>query len=215
MNTHIQQLAGVLVILGIGLVPLASAHDLGPFESATGLGWYVIDEPYLSSGPSNWITTDDLKLTQTTNCYRSDHEYDYWTGTMAIAAGINQPDLITEAEVASDDNDGWGEMIRFVDENNYYRFITVQDSGNGGPFQRLEKFVDGTRYVLDENSNSFEMGKWYTLRMEAIGDQISVYLDGELILRATDDSITGSNWSTFGFFTYANPDFYVTDVSYQ
>lgn len=202
----------ILVIFCTGLVPLASAHDLAPFESATGLGWYVVDDPYINE-PSNWITTEDLKLTQTENCFRSDNEYDYYTGTMVIAAGINQPDLSTEARVASDDDDGWGEMIRLVDENNYYRFITVKDSSNGGPFQRLEKFVDGTRYVLDETSNSFEVGTWYTLRMEVIGDQISVYLDGNQILSATDDTIKGENWSTFGFFTYANPGFYVTDVS--
>lgn len=160
-------------------------------------------------GPHEW-TMADGRLKQLANIWRRDREYDFWTGTHIVAGRAEWAHYELAAKVRSvNDDDGWGAIVRFQDAENYYRFVTVSDGSNGGPFRRLERFVGGERYVLDETDQGFETDELYELRFRAQGPELEVLLDGESCLEAWD---AGFQAGKFGFLTYANGGLEVDDV---
>jgi hypothetical protein len=58
----------------------------------------------------------------------------------------------------------------------------------------LRKIVDGVITTLGTTSFTVTPGRWYQLRLDAIADQLRAYVDGNLLLEATDASLpTGSS----------------------
>lgn len=168
----------------------------------TGLGseWKVVDDPSPGAGPSNWQVSNGALL-QTSNIYRSDNEYEFWQGTHIVAGSSSWTDYSLKAEVTSGDDDGWGLIVRYQDPSNYYRFITVADSGNGGPFRRLEKFVDGKRTVLAEEKKAFDPGKPMSVDLVAKEGRIALWIDGKICISAADRTFGSGK---IGFMSYAN-----------
>lgn len=64
--------------------------------------------------------------------------------------------------------------------------------GYGGSTNRLWKIVNGvwTTTPIAENSGSVESNTWYDVKLEARGSSLKVYLDNQLLLSATDSSLT-------------------------
>jgi hypothetical protein len=85
----------------------------------------------------------------------------------------------------------------------------VHDAANGGPFRRLEKFEDGKRILLDEVKEGYDTGHGYKLQFMAIGDQISVWLDGEKVLEAKDQTFKSGK---IGFMSYATDSLAIRNV---
>lgn len=182
-------------------------HD--DFERAElGPAWTVYDAR-VRSEPSNWRIVSGV-LTQSSNIYRVDNEYDHWQGSNLVAGSADWTDYELSFKMGSFDDDGMGALFRYQDENNYYRFIMVQDPTNRGPFRRLEKYVDGKRYVLAESRAGYTPNKAYSVAIRLVGDHISVYLDGEKILEARDGTFRSGK---IGFVVYANDGLQVDDVT--
>ena len=78
----------------------------------------------------------------------------------------------------------FGLMARYRDAGNYY-YVTVRNSQEIS----LRRLLNGTTLVLDSAPLAVNVGQWYSLRLEAIRDQLRVYVDNELILEATDNAI--------------------------
>jgi hypothetical protein len=80
--------------------------------------------------------------------------------------------------------DKWfGAIARYANDANYY-YVSVRSGGTIS----LRKLVDGQIGVLATASLPVSPGTWYSLRLEAVGSRLRVYVDGELKLEATDSS---------------------------
>ena len=109
------------------------------------------------------------------------------TFNLAIAEKTNFLDLDLTVEVKAlrgQEDQGGGPIWRCLDENNYYicRFNPLEDNF------RVYKVVDGIRRQLDSARVKTEAGKWHTVRVLMVRDQITCYLDGVKLLEARDNS---------------------------
>ncbi len=151
--------------------------------------WQIIDCKDASQGPSDWKIKDG-ELFQSSNIYRGgDKEYDMYEGTMAITKeGKNWKnyEFSSDFRITGDD-DGVGVIFRYQDPEHFYRFITVDDPGNNGPFCRLQA-KDGDKYItLAENSKGYDSSKPHNVKITANGNELTVYFDGQKILSAKDN----------------------------
>ncbi len=204
-------LAAAFALLMLAQCPLAWASRLfsDSFDRPSlGSQWKAVDDPSPAGGPSDW-RIDKGALVQTSNIYRSDKEYDYWQGTHVVAGSSDWRNYVLSAEVTSSDDDGWGLIVRYQDSGNYYRFITVRDSGNGGPFCRLEKFVDGKRTVLAEEKKAFEVGKPVLVKLAAKEGKLALWLDDKISISASDKTFDSGK---VGFLAYANSGMAIRNV---
>lgn len=89
-----------------------------------------------------------------------------------------------EAFADTGGEDQWvGVMTRYTDENNYYYF-----SLRSSKSMALRKVVDGRIVELDRSGFTLGIGDWHVFRLEAIGDRIRAFIDGQLLLEAVDSS---------------------------
>ena len=72
-------------------------------------------------------------------------------------------------------------MARFVDASNYY-YMTVRSSNT----LSLRKLTNGAITVLATVPLTVSADTSYALRLEAVGSQLRGYVNGRLLLEATD-----------------------------
>lgn len=81
--------------------------------------------------------------------------------------------------------DPWvGVIARYRDDANYI-YVTFNRNG----YISLRKLVNGVIHVFDTAPSSLQTGTWYTLRLEAIGSHLRVYLDGVPVLEGIDNAL--------------------------
>jgi hypothetical protein len=101
------------------------------------------------------------------------------TDDQAIESRLQLEDFAMEGS-----QDKWfGVMTRYTDENNYYYF-----SLRSSKSMSLRKLVDGQIVELDSAGFTLNVSDWHTMKLEAIGNQIRAYIDGQLLMEAEDDS---------------------------
>lgn len=184
-------------ILLLAIALLATAHTSVSAASPTPLffddfertdvggQWQMFDYPGAVNGPSAWGIRQGA-LFQDSNIYL---DADY-SGTLAVAGSASWTNYTVMARVKPTDNDAWGILARYQSSSNYLRFLTVQDPGNGGPFSRLEKCVNGTNTTLAEiTSRTYVVNAYQQARVDVYGSQIDVWLNADKILTAKDASL--------------------------
>jgi hypothetical protein len=93
------------------------------------------------------------------------------------------------------DTDRWfGLFTRWQDAKNYY-YVTLRSTNQIS----LRKLVGGAIQVLDSAPLPVTQGGSYRVRLEAIRDQLRVYVDGRLLLEATDSSYTRGRYGLIMF----------------
>lgn len=146
--------------------------------------WATVDQGNLNR-PSNWeIRTSGSRtyLEQNSDIYSNDAAQ---LGTFAAYNnGSSWKDVGIDMEMNSTDDDGIGVMFRVVDQDNYYRLNWNNQTGA----RRLEKIVDGVVTVLAEESALFNLNHWYQVSIQAIGNNLTVFLDGELVFNVSDST---------------------------
>jgi len=172
-----------------------------------GFEWTVVDDPSPSE-PSQWVVQNGT-LQQLSNIFRTEREYEFWQGTHVVAGSLDWTDYILSFNMTPADDDGVGALVRYQDKDNYYRFIMVQDSANRGPFRRLEKFADGQRIVLANDSQGYIPGQNYSIQFKALGSSLEVWMNGEKILAADDDAFRSGK---VGFMDYASPSLTISNI---
>ena len=75
----------------------------------------------------------------------------------------------------------FGVMARHVDDRNYY-FLSLRNSN----FVSLRKVVNGVTTTLATVPLAVSPATWYSLRLDAVGDQLRGYVDGKLLVEAAD-----------------------------
>lgn len=137
------------------------------------------------------------------------------TGTDAGAAGPLAgggakawSDYVVNLKMRSSDNDALGVLFRYQDKDNYYRFSWFAE----GKTRRLEKRVDGVFHLLAEDAAVYNTGQTYSVQITAKGSSLSVAIDGQPVLSATDDSLASG---TIALYSYYNAGSYFEDVQVQ
>jgi hypothetical protein len=82
----------------------------------------------------------------------------------------------------------FGVMARHVDERNFY-YLSLRSSNTVS----LRKVVNGSVTTLGTASFTVQPGTWYQLRLDAVGNRLRGYVDGTLLLEATDGSLASGN----------------------
>jgi hypothetical protein len=78
----------------------------------------------------------------------------------------------------------FGVMARHVDDRNYY-FLSLRSSN----FVSLRKVVNGVATTLATVPLAVSPATWYSLRLDAVGDRLRGYVDGQLLVEATDRAL--------------------------
>jgi hypothetical protein len=111
-------------------------------------------------------------------------------GVARAAIGPVTDDQAVESRMQLEDfantggEDQWiGVMTRYTDENNYYYFSLRSSKG-----MALRKLVDGQIVELASAGFTLGIADWHVFRLEAIGDRVRAYIDGQLLLEARDTS---------------------------
>lgn len=163
--------------------------------------WEVVDAPNASSGPSVWKIENGV-LIQSSNIYRADDEYTWYEGTHALLRGSLSTDFQLTSEIEPTDNDGFGVLFRYQDENNFYRLLSVQDSANKGPFTRLQLKHNGVYTTLAEDPRDLSSTRQkQTISISAAGSRLQVSINGEQWFQVEDKTLTSGR---VGLLNYAS-----------
>lgn len=177
-----------LFMFFVGLVFTQNLPLNDNFSENTLSNWEQIDNEPAYSGPGKWLIEDGV-LRQTSNiwAYQAPDEFKYHLGTNLITGNEKWDNYSLNVICRATDNDGIGIIFRYVDKNNYYRFYLMDDNSNGGPVQRLQKYINGEPYTIYEEKPSSAIPKgWFSLTADLRDDSIKVYLNGELFASQRD-----------------------------
>lgn len=143
--------------------------------------------PWTHSGSGFW----NLWPSETTVFYQSSV-----AGDARASIGVPADDQVVRVRARLDTfatpsgtQERWfGLMARHVDERNYY-FLSLRSSNTVS----LRKLVDGNSVTLASAAFNVLPTTWYQLRLDAVGNRLRAYVDGVLLLEATDTSHARGN----------------------
>jgi hypothetical protein len=127
--------------------------------------------------------------------------------TIADDGAFRDLDLDVRFKAVSGDVDrAAGLVFRFKDANNYYvvRANTLENNYN------LYHVVDGRRREISGTSVKVASGEWHQLRVEAVGNKITCYYDGDTKIETTDDTFKEAG--KIGLWTKADSVTYFDDL---
>jgi hypothetical protein len=214
------------------LMPLLLHESFGRFNVGDTAGgpagilgrWQVVDQGTLQ-GPSQWRIAETPApvtryIVQTTNIWggTTDGTDPIKPGSMLVlGADPNLPDTHPDqpsrwtdyrltAFLRGEDNDAIGLVFRYVDPNNYYRFSMDAER----KYRRLVRIINGIHTILAEDDRRYQANVDYGITIEAVGALLKVYIDGDLILEATDAAhVSGS----IGLYCWASQNARFFDVT--
>lgn len=116
-------------------------------------------------------------------------DYSFWS-----VAGKNFTDAVVEVEtyqVAGPDNNNYGLILRYQDDDNFYSF---EISGDG--YYTFGKSVEGQYYSIIpwRESVAINLGQAANvLRVEVVGRDFTLYINDELVDAAIDSEFSGGD----------------------
>ncbi len=157
-------------------------------------GWTIFDEGNISA-PSKWSVTNGA-LHQNSNIYRANAPT--YNGTfLRYNNGQNWTDYQVEYDMKSTDNDFMGVMFRIQDNNNYYRFSWDKQRNT----RHLTKHSNGVTSILAKDNTPYVSGRTYRIAVKMSGNNITVLIDGQAVLTATDSRFSRG---TIAMYTWGN-----------
>ena len=125
--------------------------------------------------------------------------------TVGVATDDQSVDVRARATTfAGGSGDRWfGAIARYSNETNYYYF-SLRNSNT----LSLRKVANGQITVLRSVALPVVLGRWYRLRLEAVGSQLRAYVNGTLWLEASDTTHARGQTGIVTFRTAAEFDDY-------
>ncbi|MFC7075975.1 BGTF surface domain-containing protein [Haloarcula halophila] len=156
------------------------------FEDPEPDDWEFVDEPPLSKRSSNWVFDDETGvLRQTSNLYGFEGPPINAPGAVAVIGDEEWADYRTTVELSAEDDDAIGVLVRAQDPDNFYRFSMDAQR----EYRRLVRKVEGEPELLWADETGYEVGETYEVTVEAAGDRIRGFLDGDLLFDVEDGAI--------------------------
>ncbi|MCC6808412.1 MAG: alkaline phosphatase D family protein [Deltaproteobacteria bacterium] len=188
------------------VVPIAASSFAGA-SLADVSGFAVVDDPGATNeAPSVWALTAGA-LRQSGNLYggsAADRRSLDKPGTYFLSTAT-APDAFVQATLQNADDDGMGLIARYTDSAHYYRFEWLAQ----GSIRRLVKIDGATKSVLDFDVAPFIPGQTYRVRLTAVGARLTVFIDDELVLQASDTALTQGR---FGVYCWGSQGLVVDDL---
>jgi hypothetical protein len=97
-----------------------------------------------------------------------------------------------------------GVIARYTNDQNYY-YLTLRSGGT----LSLRKLVNGAITTIASVPASVALGSWYSLKLEATGSALRAYLNGNLVIQATDTSHASGRAGPVSYKAAAEFDDYV------
>ncbi len=130
-----------------------------------------------------------------------------WPGQAKAVQGTPETwtDYQVRMTIRSDDDDAFGVMFRYHDNDNYYRFSWDSERA----YRRLVKRENGIFTLLAEDAVPYVVGQSYQVEIVAQGPQLEVWIDGAQIFAVTDTSFASG---TIALYAWANEGSAFDDV---
>ena len=149
------------------------------FDDGDYFGWSIHDQGTVE-GPSFWTVNSGI-MTQTSNIFGPEvFAVANRQGTYALFddnQAFSWDNYVFEATLNNTDNDGIGLLFRYQDSNNYYKI----EFDNQRSFTKLFKIVKGEEITLASTNTSYTPNTNFTVRIEAVENYISLYLNGVVL----------------------------------
>ncbi len=156
------------------------------FNNGSLKNWSIVDQGY-SSGPSKWTVKEGMAY-QSSNIYRFNPPA--YLGTYLLYDNGNQwTNYQLSLTMKSQDDDFMGVMFRVQDNQNYYRFAWDKQRN----IRRITKHQNGVVTILAEDTVPYVINQLYKLRVQASGSSMEIFIDGQSIFTAIDDSFTSGS----------------------
>jgi len=164
-------------------------------------GWQVIDDPDTVQGPSDWRVEKDHWLHQLSNIWGRRGDFiGKWYGTYIVAGEPGWKNYRFSVRAKPGDNDGFGVIFRFKDQDHFYRLFFLDDPMSGGPLTRLDK-RNGPDYTeIWSAKRGYKVDQELRIDIDLDGDLIRASVDGAPLLEAKDNTYSSGK---VGLFCYA------------
>jgi pectate lyase len=189
----------MLLALTFSLVATAQTQALftDNFEDGDAKGW--------TKSGGTWTVVSDgsqvYKQSSTSSDARARAGSTAWTN-YAVQARVKA--------LSFNGTDRFVALLARAQSTTSYYYLTMRSSNQ----LELKKLVSGSSTTLASKTFTVTAGRWYTLRIEAVGNSLSAYVDGALQLTATDSQFSSGNIGGATFYTSAEfDDFVVTALS--
>jgi len=166
-------------------------------------GIFATTDVWTRTGSGQWFNTysdlpNTLKYVQTSVAGDA-------RATVGVATDDQSVDVRARATTfAGGSGDRWfGAIARYTNETNYYYF-----SLRSSNMLSLRKVTNGQITVLRSVALPVVLGRWYRLRLDAVGSQLRAYVNGTLWLEATDTTHARGQTGIVTFRTAAEFDDY-------
>lgn len=172
--------------------------------------WVTVDQS--NRGDTVTWTLKNGNLVQTSNAYDSNTVFSVdQLGTYCYyTEGFWWDNYSVNLNVTTSDNDVYGVMVRYIDENNYYRFSWDGEKGCA----RLAKCVDGVFTILAEVDITYTSDQVYNLTISIDEDNtIEVSVDDEVIMEVTDDEADALTYGTIAMYTFGCSNTAFSDIT--
>jgi hypothetical protein len=160
--------------------------------------------------PGNWVVQAEPTAPSNPNvlAQTADDKTDYrFPVAIADEASFRDLDLSVKYKAISGNVDRAGGLVfRFKDANNYYvlRANALEDNFN------LYRVVDGRRTEIEGSRAKVTSSEWHELRVEAVGNKITCYYDGNKKIEASDNTFKDAG--KIGLWTKADSVTYFDDL---
>lgn len=155
-----------------------------PFETPEMSDWTFVKEPPYSTQTPDWQFADG-ELRQLSNVYGFAGGQYAEPGTYGVTGNREWTDYRTTVRLQSDDDDVIGVIVRYQDDDHYYRFSMDAQR----EYRRLVRKHDGQTDLLWEDEIGFEVQHEYTVTIDCVGGRLTGYLDGAVLFDLRDDTI--------------------------
>ena len=198
-------MAGVVSLSGCNSVMLDER-----FHDNRLSNWTAIDDPEIVEGPSDWRVSEDGWLHQRSNIWGRRGDFiGVWYGTYLVAGDARWDDYVLSLKARPGDDDGFGVVFRFKDNEHFYRLMFLEDGMSGGPLTRLDK-REGSNYTeLGTLKRGFRPGEEMLIEVEVVGDRIRASVNGQRLFEVKDGSYRRGK---IGLFCYAQSDQAFDDI---
>jgi hypothetical protein len=149
--------------------------------------WIAIEDPDTVEIPSNWGVEPDGWLHQRSNIWGRRGDFlGRWYGTFLVAGESDWQNYRFSVLAKPQDDDGFGVVFRFQDEQHFYRLFFLDDTLSGGPLARLDKREGADYTEIWSAKKGYQRGKEIIIEVEVNADTIRAMIDGRQLFEVKD-----------------------------
>jgi len=160
-----------------------------------GPDWVVHDFAGAAPAKGDWQLANGVVTERSNICKRAPADSQPATERPGTLRTYTKSKDLTDGElsldIASSDNDSLGVAFRLQDREHYYLWAMDEERR----FHILACKNGADYRLLASNQKGYARNRWYKLRITLTGPKITVYLDGEKDLEATDETFKSGTFA--------------------